>query len=165
MESSETDESSKNILQIVNKAIESSIQLRAKIKQYLYSLKITMEDFREIRFIISFISHSFILYIIEKKDLLIQLMKHAYASYSYEFFKQWFCSFLLFNDEFNDRNKKIYQDLLLNWSNQFIKIHEISMKILIDIDGLINAFENKQYQSIFIHHMITLCFRQGMTPD
>jgi hypothetical protein len=161
MESLETDVSSKNILQIVNKAIESSIQLRAKIKQYLYTLKITTDNFRDVSFIISYISKSIILYIIDKKDTLTHLMTNSIASYSYEFFKQWFTSFLLFYDEYNDRNKKIYQDLLQNWSNQFIKLHEIFMKILTDMDFLINSLEHKQYQSIFIQHMIILCFRHG----
>ncbi|CAF3301427.1 unnamed protein product, partial [Rotaria sp. Silwood2] len=46
MESSETEESSKNILKTVNTAIESSIQLRKKIQQYLYTLKITNEQFK-----------------------------------------------------------------------------------------------------------------------
>jgi len=88
-------------------------------------------------------------------------MSNSYSSYSYEFFKQWFCSFLLFDDEFNDWNKKDYQDLLQHWSNQFVKFPDITMKIMMDIDGLINAFENKNYQLIFIHHMINLCFQQG----
>ncbi|CAF2385070.1 unnamed protein product [Rotaria sp. Silwood2] len=160
MESSETEESSKNILKTVNTAIESSIQLRKKIQQYLYTLKITNEQFKDIRLIISFIEKSFILFLVEKRALLIHLMNHAHASYSYEFFKQWFCSFLLFHDEINDRNKKIYQDLLEHWSHQLPKSYEIMIKIMMDIDFLINAFENEQYQLIFIHHMINLCFQQ-----
>jgi len=88
-------------------------------------------------------------------------MINANSLYSYEFFKQWFYSFLLFNEETNDMNKKDYQDLLQHWSNQFTKFHEITMKILMDIDLLIQAFKNEQYKLIFIDHMITLCFHQG----
>jgi len=157
----ETEEPSKNILKTINTAIESSIALRKKIKDYLYGLTITNEQFKDIRFIISFLSKCIILYTVKKLDLLIHLMSNSYSSYSYEFFKQWFCSFLLFDDEFNDWNKKDYQDLLQHWSNQFVKFPDITMKIMMDIDGLINAFENKNYQLIFIHHMINLCFQQG----
>ncbi|CAF3395094.1 unnamed protein product [Rotaria sp. Silwood1] len=160
MESLETEETSKNILKTVNTAIESSIQLRTKVKQYLYALKITNEQFKDIRFIISSIETSFLLFLVNKRTLLIHLMNHANASYSYEFFKQWFCSFLLFNDEINDRNNKTYQDLLEDWSNKICKSYEIMIKIMMDIDHLINAFENEQYQLIFIHHMVNLCFQQ-----
>ncbi|CAF4368381.1 unnamed protein product, partial [Rotaria sordida] len=31
---------------------------------------------------------------------------------------------------------------------------------MMDIDLLINAFENEQYRLIFINHMIKLCFQQ-----
>ncbi|CAF0809248.1 unnamed protein product [Rotaria sordida] len=160
MESLETDESSKNILKIVNTTIESSMQLRTKIEQYLYTLTITNEQFKDIRFIISFIEKSFILFLVNKRSLLIHLLNHAYTSYSYEFFKQWFCSFLLSNDEVNDRNKKVYQDLLEHWSHQMSRSYEIMIKIMMDIDLLINAFENEQYRLIFINHMIKLCFQQ-----
>jgi hypothetical protein len=88
-------------------------------------------------------------------------MINAYSSYSYEFFKQWFHSFLLFNEEINEINKKDYQDLLQHWSTHFLRSHEITMQILMDIDLLIQTFKNQQYQSIFIQHMISLCFRQG----
>jgi len=161
VESTETVEQSKNILKLVNTAIESSIQLRTKIQEYLYKLKINIEQFKDIQFIISYISKSFILYNIKKRDLLINLMIYAYSSYSYEFFKQWFYSFLLFNEVINDSNKKDYEDLLQHWSNQFTKSHEITMKIFMDIDLLIEALKNQQYQLIFIHHMVDLCFRQG----
>ncbi len=61
----------------------------------------------------------------------------------------------------NETNKRDYQDLLQHWSNQFSKFHDITMKILMDIDLLIDAYKNPQYQLIFIHHMINLSFRQG----
>ncbi|UJR36511.1 hypothetical protein I4U23_029232 [Adineta vaga] len=162
IESIETDDSAKNIFKIVNTAIENSIQLRVKIKEYLYSLIITIEHFRDIRLIISFISKSsIILFLINKRDLLMHLFSHAHASYSYEFFKQWCISFLLFDEKINDRNDHDYQDVLKQWSNQFNRKHDITIKIMKDIDIFINAFENKHYQTIFIQHMIHLCFQQA----
>jgi hypothetical protein len=162
IESSENEESSKNILKMVNTTIESSITLRAKVKRYLYTLQITIDQLKDIRTIVSFISNSIILHIVDKRELLMALLNNAKASYSYEFFKQWFCSFLLFNDELNERNQKLYQDLLKHWSNQFIKYHEILMKILIDnTDQFINGLKINEYRSIFINHMISLCFQQG----
>ena len=88
-------------------------------------------------------------------------MNNANSSYSYEFFKGWFCSFLLFNDEFNERNKIIYQELLQHWSRQVFKSNKMMLQIMIDIDSLINAFDNDQYQLMFIHYMVNLCFQQG----
>jgi len=161
LEPLETEEQAKNILKLVNTVIESSIQLRTQIKQYLYKLKINIEQFTDIQFVILHISKSFILYNIIKRDLLINLMINAYPSYSYEFFKQWFYSFLLFNEELNEINKRDYPDLLQHWSNHFLRSPEITTQILMDVDLFIKAFKNQQYQSLFIQHMINLCFRQG----
>lgn len=88
-------------------------------------------------------------------------MINAHSIYSYEFFKQWFHIFLLINEDFNEVNKREYEDLLTNWSNQFIKFHEINVQILMNLDELIEAFTNQQCQSIFIQHMIDVCFRQS----
>lgn len=160
-ESVETEEESKKILNLVNTVIQTSHSLREKIEKYLYRLKIDIEQFHKIQFIISSISTSFILYKIQRKELLNNLLINSQSKYSYEFFKQWFYSFLVFKEESNEINKKEYQDLLLSWSNQFTKYHETTMKILTDLDELINTFNNQQYQSVFIQHMIHLCFRQS----
>ncbi|CAF3343766.1 unnamed protein product [Rotaria socialis] len=160
MESKETNESSKNVLKMVNKVIESSIELRRKIQTYLYALKITMEHFRDIRFILSFKPQSILLFLVDRKDLLIHLMNHANASYSYEYFKQWFCSFLLFNEDLNDWNKQTYQELIRHWSHQLCKYYDIMIKIMTNIDVLSNAFENQHYQAMFIDYMISVCFQQ-----
>ena len=162
MDTAESSEAEKQILLTVNRAIESSIQLRAKIKDYLSSLIITAQHFRDIHFIASSISKSIILYLINKRDLLIHLFSHAHASHSYDFFKQWCLSFLIFDDPINDRNNQDYQDLLKQWSNQVNRNADIKMKIIMDVDTFINAFANEHYRSIFIQHMVTLCFQQGL---
>lgn len=161
LEAAETEELPKKSLKIVNTAIESSITLRTKIQRYLYTLIITSEQFADIRFVVSYLPNSIILYLVQKRDLLIHLLNHANASYSYEFFKLWFFSFLLYNDEFNDRNKKDYQDLLEYWSQQAFKSYETMVSIMMDIDLLANPFKNQQYKVMFIHHMINRCFQQG----
>ncbi len=161
VESSEAEGKSKNILKLVNSTIESSVQLRDKIKRYLYLLKINAEQFQDIQFIISSIPKSVILFKITRRDLLISLMVNALSSHSYEFFKQWFDAFLLFDDEANEVTKREYLDLIQHWSKQFSKSDEIIMKILMDIDRFNDKFQNQSYQLLFIHHMVNFCFQQS----
>ncbi|CAF1549778.1 unnamed protein product, partial [Adineta ricciae] len=162
VDTAESSEVEKEILLVVNRAIESSIQLRARIKDYLYSLTITTQHFRDIHLIVSSISKSIILYLIKKRDLLMHLFSHAHTSYSYEFFKQWCLSFLIFDDPINDQNNQDYKDLLKQWLNQVNRNPDIKMKIIMDVDTFINAFVNEHhYRLIFIEHMITFCFQQA----
>ncbi len=102
-----------------------------------------------------------ILFNIIRRDLLIGLMVNSITSHSFEFFKQWFYSFLLFDEEMNEVNKREYLDLLQHWSKQFAKSDEIIMKILAEIDQFANALQNQTYRSIFINYMVTFCFQQS----
>jgi hypothetical protein len=88
-------------------------------------------------------------------------MANALSSHSYEFFKQWFYAFLLFDGEVNEANKREYLDLLQHWSKQYSKSDEIIVKILMDIDRFIEAIQNQQYRVIFIHYMVNFCFQQS----
>ena len=163
MESTETDESLKAIMKKVINTIESSVNLREKMRRYLYSLKIPMESFGTIRLIISAMSTVSILFPIRRRDLLINLMNYSTNNYSYDFFKQWFFSFLVFDDEITEVNKREYQDLLQPWWKQIMKLPEIIMKIFGDIDRFIEAFQNANYQMIFILQMIQFIFEQSQS--
>jgi hypothetical protein len=160
-ESVETEERSKNMMKIIKKLIESSVELREKIEQYLYSLKITIEQFQDIQLIVSSITTTSILLLVQKVELLTILMENAHELHSHEFFKQWFYSFLIGNKEVNKMNRREYTELLENWLDQFYKEHQIFIKILMDLDELVKAFQNEQYQSIFVKHIIIGCFQTG----
>lgn len=138
----------------VTNTIESSVNLREKMRRYLYSLKISIENFETIRLIISSLGTVSILFALRRRDLLINLMNYSAEKYSYEFFKQWFLSFLIFDDELTEVNKREYQDLIQHWWKQINKLPELIMKIFADIDRFIDAFPNPNYQLIFIQQMI-----------
>lgn len=160
-ESNSTEENEREIMKLVISTIESSANLREKIRRYLYSIKIFLENFRQIRLLISSMATNSILFHVRRRDLLIHLMNNAVDNHSYEFFKQWFFSFLLFDEEITDVNKREYQELVQHWWKQICKVPEMIMKIFADIDQFLPAFPNANYRTIFINQMIQFAFEQS----
>ena len=160
-ESNTTDENDNEIIRLVISTIESSVNLREKIRRYLYSIKIFIENFGQIRLLIAAMSTASILFPVRRRDLLTHLMNNAAPNHNYEFFKQWFYSFLVFDEEVTDVNKREYQELIQHWWKQIVKVPEIIMKIFADIDRFLETFKNPHYQTIFIGQMIQFVFEQS----
>ncbi len=160
-EARETEEQPINTKKIIKKVIESSAKLQQKIREYLYSLTVTVKQFQDIEFIISSISTSPILLSIEKVELLVTLMRNTRGLHSFEFLEQWFYIFLTGDVKTNERNWSIYPALLENWFSQFDKDYAMFIKILMKMDKFVKAFLNKQYQSFFVKYAISSCFQTG----
>lgn len=159
--SNETDETSRNVLEMMSQIIQSSKELKIKIRDYLYGFKLTLDQFDNIQLILSSLSTVLILFYVKKNELLISLMKNIRGLHTFEFFEKWFYAFLNPNDKTEEINKKEYTELLTNWSENFYKRPEIFMKILNKLDEFLQAFQANEYEEIFRNQMILLVFRSG----
>ena len=160
-EKHEKDETAKKILQTVHRALEESMTLRAKVKNCLYSVNITEKQFDEIRFILSMLGKTSVLYLVDKASLLNHLFKNLQIPPSAELYKKWFFTFLIFDEPFSDTKKREFQDVLNVWAKAFASNQQFLNQIVRDLDALINAFGQRQhYQTLFIQLMLELCFRQ-----
>ena len=160
-DSTDEDESSKKILGIVNQAIEESQNLRTKVKRYLYELSITQEQYTDVRFVISCLSKSDILHLVNKNELVKNLLQNTKLPKIATFLKEWFYSFLVFDGEATELNKKMYLDVLQHWSLHFIRDHDVTMRIFQEIDLFIHQLTNQEYRTLFIQQMVELCFKQS----
>jgi len=161
MASNETDENTKAVLEMMSQIIQSSKELKIKIRDYLYSLKLTLDQFENIQLILTSLSSVLILFYVKKTELLTLLMKNLRDLHTFEFLEKWFYAFLNPNDKSEAINKKEYAELLANWSEHFYKRHDIFMKILSKLDDFLQAFQVDQYEDIFRQQMILLIYRSG----
>ena len=160
-EKQEKDEAAKKILHTVHRALEESMTLRAKVKNCLYSIGITEKQFDEIRFILSMIGKTDVLYLVDKARLLNHLLKNLQIPPSAELYKKWFFTFLIFDEPFSETKKREFQDVLNAWAKAFALNHQFFVQIVRDLDALLNAFGQRQhYQTLFIQLMLDLCLRQ-----
>lgn len=153
----ETEKLSETTSNIIKDIIESSTALPKKIQHWLDSYKQDVR-FPDIQLIISSIPTIRILSSLRKAKLLTTWTDTASELHSFEFFMEWFHSFLTGYTEVNEDE---YREILEYWSNRCFSLPDVFLRTLARMDELIKDFQNEHYRLIFIHRMISLCFKTG----
>ena len=148
--------STKQFLNSVQQSIKMDNSLKYKIEIYFDNLEMHVGNLEPIGNILS-LKHA-ILDRIKKDELLRKSLKKIN---SHEYCIQWFKCFFAKDGH----NYKQYKEILQIWTKYFENDHLKFTKVLLVIDGLIDAFgefsENDWLCSYFIDHIIQLCFAQS----
>ena len=163
-ENEEKDDDAKKILRSVCRTIEESRTLRAKVKNYLYSLNMNESYLDHMQVVISSLGKTNVLYLVNKAELLTSLIKNLKIQPTIDFLKKWFYKFLLFNENFSETKKREFIEVFNAWAKLFVSNQQYLTEILRDLDAMIDAFGNQNpFQAVFIQLMIDLCFSQSQS--
>ncbi|CAF1081188.1 unnamed protein product [Adineta ricciae] len=150
-------------LRMIHSFIDASVPLREKIKEYMSTLKITIDDFDSIREIFILSEKSNILFHVKRKEFLCKILTNGNHSNSVEFYKRWFSAFMAPNDKKQlIFNADEFKELLKAWTTCFTHKSYLMIEIIKEIDKLISITDGHSYAEHFIKHMAEFCFEQKL---
>ncbi|CAF1416103.1 unnamed protein product, partial [Rotaria magnacalcarata] len=148
-------------LKTIRSIIDSSVPLRDKIKEYMSTLNVTINEFNSIRDIFILSIESSVLFHIKRKEFLLKLLTNDKNLRSVDFYTRWFLAFMA-----PDKNKRSmldddeFKELLKVWTICVAHRPDLIVKIIKEINVLISAIGDHPCSSHFIEHMVDLCFQQ-----
>ncbi len=151
-------------LKLICSIIDSSAPLREKVKDFMWKLDATIDQFDSIRNVFNLATaiESSILFYVKQKELLQKLLTNGNKYRSVDFYLKWFSAFMT-----SDKNKKMiiendeFAALLNAWTKCFVHESDVIVKIIKEIDSLISTVQNNSCSTYFIEHMVNLCFQQS----
>ncbi|CAF3200501.1 unnamed protein product [Rotaria socialis] len=148
-------------LKTIRSIIDASTTLRNKIKVYMSTLNVTINEFNSIRDIFILSNESSVLFHIKRKEFLLKLLTNDKNLRSVDFYTRWFLAFMA-----PDKNKRSmldddeFKELLKVWTKCVAHRPDTIVTILKEINVLISAMGDHPCSSHFIEYMVDLCFQQ-----